>query len=247
MPELSVVIPCYNSAASITRSVAELRSYLATLRRSSEIVLVDDGSGDGTRAVLDGLADEQTQVVALPENRGKGAAVASGMERARGRCRVFTDADLPYALGGIEACCVGVLDEGRPAVFGNRLLAGSDASAQPRLRRAAGGAVRVVAGSIVGRRDVDTQCGLKAFAGPVADALFPAVRTEGFLFDVEVVLRLCRAGIPLAFVPVELRAQDESTVGFLKTGPETLLELWRLWRMSQAPLDLEALEASVTS
>lgn len=241
-----MVVPCFNCAASVSRSVEELRGYLGTLGRSWEVVLVDDGSTDDTASVLSELADERTHVVTLAVNRGKGAAVAAGMRRARGECRVFTDSDLPYELDGLTECVVGVLDRRQPAVFGNRLLEASDASAQPRLRRWIGRLVRAVAGSIVGRHDVDTQCGLKAFSGPVANALFPMLRTEGFLFDVEVVLLLSKARIPISFVPVRLTAQDGSTVGFLQTGPETVRALWRLYRMSRAPMDMRVLEASTS-
>lgn len=245
MPELSVVVPCYNCAGSVRSSVEKLRRYLGTLGRSWEIILVDDGSKDETATVLAELADERTHVVALETNRGKGAAVAAGMRRARGGCRVFTDSDLPYVLDGIGACVTGVLDEGRPTVFGNRMLAESDASAQPRLRRWIGRVVLGVASAILRRYDVDTQCGLKAFSGPLADVLFPMLRTEGFLFDVEVVLLLSRAGVPLSFVPVQLRAQEGSTIGFFHTGPETIRALWSLRRMSEEAMDLKALESAV--
>lgn len=247
MPQLSVIVPCYNCAASIAGSVAELSGYLGTIGRSWEIVLVNDGSSDATAAALDGLANASTRVVTLPANRGKGAAISAGMASARGDCRLFTDADLPYELSAIEACAAAILDEGRPIVFGNRLLPGSDATAQPLTRRLIGRTIRVVTTSIVGRRDVDTQCGLKAFSGAVADTLFPMLQIDGFLFDVEVALLLVRAGVPLFFVPVSLKPQESSTVAFLKTGRETVLDLWRLHRMSRAPLDSGAIEAAIAA
>lgn len=239
MPELSVVIPCYDCGSHVARSVAALRQHLEARDRSWEIVLVDDGSTDDTAEVLRSLADG-VRIVAcsLPRNRGKGGAVAEGMAMARGACRVFTDVDLPYRLDAIDRCADRILLEGHPAVFGNRLLPESDASAQPLLRRLAGGAVRVVMGRILGRSDVDTQCGLKAFSGPLAEALFPALRIEGFLFDAEAALLLTRAGVPISFVPVELRRSGASTIGFARTGLKTLREAWRLGRIGRDLPDL---------
>lgn len=252
MPELSVVIPCYDCGAHVARSVAALREHLETGGRSWEIVLVDDGSTDDTAAVLRSLADG-VRVLArsFPRNRGKGGAVAEGMAMARGACRVFTDVDLPYRLDAIDRCADRVLLEGHPAVFGNRLLAESDASAQPLVRRVVGGAVRAAMGRLLGRADVDTQCGLKGFSGPLADALFPALRIDGFLFDAEATLLLTRAGVPISFVPVELRRSGASTIGFARTGLKTLREWWRLGRIRHDLPDLAgvgaagALEATV--
>ena len=244
MPELSVVIPCYNGGALIERSVDELSQHLASGGRSWEIVLVDDGSTDGTGEIMDRIADDPAIVaVRLPANRGKGHAVAEGMAVARGACRVFTDVDLPYRLDAIDRCAEQVLDRGAHAVFGNRLLADSESSAQPRLRRWAGRVVRWAMGSILGRTDVDTQCGLKAFSGELAEVLFPMLQIEGFLFDAEATLLLTRAGLPISFVPVELRGHTASTVGFLKTGISTVREAWSIGRIGRQRLDLTGLRA----
>jgi len=245
VPELSVVLPCYNCAAQVDRSISDLSAHLDARGGSWEIVLVDDGSTDGTGDVLRDRADETRVVVrSLPENQGKGRAVAEGMKQARGACRVFTDADLPYRLDAIDRCADEILRRGRPAVFGNRLLTTSDASAQPPLRRWAGRIVRTAMGTLLGRRDVDTQCGLKAFSGPLADALFPMLQIDGFLFDAEATLLLTRAGVPISFVPVELGTQSSSTVHFARTGLMTLREAWRIRRIRGERPDLSRLEAA---
>lgn len=229
-PELSIVVPCYRCAPTIGASVERLSAYLPSVTRDWEILLVDDGSGDGTADALEALADgAHVRAMSLDANRGKGAAVAAGMTAAQGRCRIFTDADLPYRLVTIERCMERVL-AGHPAVFGNRRLPASDESAQTLGRRTASVVVRGLVGVLLGRHDVDTQCGLKAFSGPLADSLFPLLRVEGFLFDVELTLLLTRAGVELDFIPVTLAGSDVSSVRLLRTGVHTLRESWQLWR-----------------
>jgi len=245
VPDISIVIPCHDAVTMVRRSVATLTDYLGGLGQSWEIILVDDGSTDGTGAVLDGLADgERIRVVHLPENRGKGRAVAKGMLAARGRYRIFTDVDLPYRLDSIPEC-VARMCAGAPAVFGNRLLERSDAHVQSTLRRMAGRLVRVVAGMFLGRTDADTQCGFKGFVGPLAAVLFTFVHTDGFLFDVEIYELFARAEIPIQFVPVVLLNQGASSVHLVRTGLRTLGEASRIWRIRRRPAtELAALRAA---
>lgn len=244
VPELSVVVPCYRCAGTIADSVSLLTTYLEGLEPAWEVVLVDDGSPDGTGEVLDGLADgRRVRTLRLARNRGKGAAVTHGMRHARGRCRVFTDADLPYRVDSLGACFERVR-RGSHAAFGNRRIAGSDEHVQSLQRRLVSKAVRGAAGALLGRHDVDTQCGLKAFSGPLADALFPMLRVDGFLFDVELSLLLTRAGVRIDFVPVVLVNRDESSVRLIGTGARTLLEAWQVWRGRRRTVEeMRALEA----
>lgn len=244
MPDLSVVIPCYNCADSIARTISTVCRHLESRRESWELILVDDGSTDDTGLILRNHADGKRVIaVSLGMNRGKGRAVASGMVRASGSARVFTDADLPYELDAIDLCADRLL-AGRRAVFGNRLVDGSDASAQPLVRRWAGASVRSVLGTLLGRRDVDTQCGLKGFSGPLADALFPLIEIDGFLFDAEATLLLTRAGVPISFIPVTLKRQDSSTVHFARTGIDTIREVWALLGIRSRRRDLSAIRAA---
>ena len=229
-PELSVVVPCFDCADTVGASIEALTTYLDGTSLSWEVILVDDGSRDGTAEVLDAHADGmRVAAVHLPTNQGKGHAVSVGMLQARGDCRVFTDADLPYALTAIEPC-VAKVRAGSAAVFGNRLLSDSDSRVQPWIRKRVGKAVQVLVGALLDRRDVDTQCGFKGFAGPVAEIVFRNLRTKGFLFDVEVAHLLTRAGLDLAFVPVVLVNHDKSTVHLVPTGIRTLVEGWRIVR-----------------
>lgn len=245
--DLSVVVPCFQCRDTVAGTVDRLTAHLAELPLSWEVLLVDDGSTDGTGEVIRHRADG-TRIVAicLPHNRGKGAAVAAGMLQARGACRIFTDADLPYELDAIDRCAVRV-QAGSPAVFGNRLLDASDALDRSRLRKALGRAVRTVVGTFLGRNDVDTQCGFKGFAGPVADVLFAELRTDGFLFDVELTVILVRAGVELEFVPVKLVNQGASTVHLIPTALRSIREALGILRLrGDADGRVEALQRTIS-
>jgi glycosyltransferase involved in cell wall biosynthesis len=214
----------------VAESIARLTRYLDGLGARWELVMVDDGSRDGTGDVIDAHADGVRVIaVRLPANRGKGRAVSAGMLRARGACRIFTDADLPYRLGAIELCAE-LVRGGSLAAFGNRRLNGSDSSAQPWVRRAIGRVVQSLVGLLLGRSDVDTQCGFKGFAGPAADVLFADLRIDGFLFDVEISQLLVRAGVRIDFIPVVLLNRGATTVRLLPTALRSLSEGWRIFK-----------------
>lgn len=244
MPDLSVVIPCYNSEEWIAQTISTVCRHLDERSGSWELILVDDGSTDDTGLILSNHADGVRIIaVSLERNRGKGRAVATGMARATGAARIFTDADLPYELDAIDRCADRLL-AGRRAVFGNRLIDGSDGSAQSLLRRWAGAWVRSAMGTLLGRRDVDTQCGLKGFSGPLADALFPMIEIDGFLFDAEATLLLTRAGVPISFISVTLNDRDTSTIHFVRTGINTVREAWTLLRIRSKRRDLSSMRAA---
>ncbi len=242
--ELSLILPCYNAASLLEGSVSALMAYLEGLGVGWEIVLVDDGSTDGTPAVLARLAGPRVRTLRLEPNRGKGRAVREGMLAAAGRARLFTDADLPYRLDSIAAC-LDQIQAGRDAVFGSRLLAGSTIEADlPLLRRLASGLFRLAAGTIIGRYDLDTQCGFKGFSGPLADRLFPLLTIDRFAFDVELCLLLAEAGVPIGLIPVQLVNQELTTVTFVSAGLQTAVELGRIGlRRLRRGYDLHTLHA----
>lgn len=239
--QLSIILPCYNAASLLERSLGSLSRYLDERGCEAEVLIVNDGSDDESAALLDTAASPRLRVIHLPQNRGKGYAVRIGMREARGAVRVFTDIDLPYSLDNLSAV-IAAVEAGHPAVFGNRLLPASQHAARVSLlRRAGSAAFGLFAAQVVGSRGkVDTQCGLKGFSGPLAEALFPLLRQDRFGFDVEIFMLLNRAGVPLELVPVTLVNQDISTVN-LGTGLRTFQEIGALWLQRQQDYDLSAL------
>jgi dolichyl-phosphate beta-glucosyltransferase len=244
---LSVVIPAYREVSMIASTVERVRRELdAVAPEGLEVVVVDDGSGDGTAAAAR-LAGADL-VVELAANRGKGAAVRAGMLAASGRVRAFTDADLSYApaqvLGLLEA-----VEQGADVVVGNRYHERSTTLVEAgRLRQVGGRAINLATRTVLADRHADTQCGLKAFRGDVAEVLFRHGRIDGFAFDVEVIHLVERYRLRLVEVPVEVANSDTSTVHVARDALRLLVDLVRIRRAGAAgAYDVDAAERSALS
>lgn len=228
---LSVVVPVFRGAAQVPSAVERLVAGLEGHVPDFEIVLVDDGSGDGTSDALRAAAasDPRVRSVHLPANRGKGAAVAAGMAAARGRVRAFTDTDVPFGtapiVGMYEAIRSGRVDV---AVGDRRLPESQYYSTVPLARRLASHAFMAIVRLLAPCDALDTQCGLKAFDGEVASRLFPLVREQRFAFDAEV-LYLCRKfGLRVARQPVSLVHCGPSSVSITRVAIPMLVAVSKL-------------------
>ena len=227
---LSVVVPAYREADGIASAVARIRSELHDIERNGglEVVVVDDGSGDGTAAAARSAGADL--VVELPANQGKGAAVRAGMLAASGGTRAFTDADLSYAPAQIARLAARV-EAGWDVVVGNRYHEGSTTLvAAGTLRQVGGRAINLATRVVLVGRHADTQCGLKAFRGDVADVLFSQSRIDGFAFDVEIIHLVERYGLSLTEVEVEVTNFDRSTVHVARDALALLGDLVRIRR-----------------
>ena len=229
-PRLSVVVPAYHEGPSIAAAVGRIRDELAPLaeRGGLEIVVVDDGSGDGTAEAARGAGADR--VIELPVNRGKGAAVRAGVLAAAGRTIAFTDADLSYAPAQIEGLARAV-EEGWDVVVGNRYHEGSTTIVEAGLLRRIGGrAINLATRAVLSTTRSDTQCGLKAFEHDAAKVLFGRSRIDGFAFDVEILHLAERYDLAILEVPVEVANSDRSTVHVARDAVRLLVDLARIRR-----------------
>lgn len=226
---LSLVLPSFKSADVIERRVPDLMRYLDRLGLAYEIVVVDDGSDDGgrTAAVAEKLG---ARCVALPKNRGKGAAVRAGMLAARGAYRIFTDADVPYGHEIIEKMLWYLDVKEFHVVAGDRTLDGSSYYAKVSALRNA--ASHLYSG-FVGRFTVggwyDTQCGIKGFRAAVAEDLFGVARIDRFAFDVELFYVALKRNYDIKRVPVTLECNDTSSVNVLSDGLVMVRDVGTIW------------------
>jgi glycosyltransferase involved in cell wall biosynthesis len=228
-PPVSLVIPVFNGRGFILDSLALARDHLGRHFDSFELVVVDDGSTDGTGAVVDGLDDDLVRLLTLPRNRGKFAALRAGMAAARGACRIFTDADLPYDLEALPYIVSLVNRRGYHLVVGDRTLADSDCHLDlPLPRRIATSWFRFVVRVLVTGGLHDTQCGLKGVRGDVAVALFPLLSCDGFAGDVELLYVALKYNLEIRRIPVRLRREAPSTVRLLSNAPAMLRSIARL-------------------
>jgi glycosyltransferase involved in cell wall biosynthesis len=199
---LSVIIPSYNEAATLGKVVANVRALHGPL----EIIVVDDGSTDGTREVLAGLAGPDLTLVLLPENRGKGAALRAGIERATGEVVAIQDADLELEPAALLALAAPVFAGGADAVFGSRFLGRKPEGSL--LCRLGNRLATLVANQLFHARWSDLACGQKAIATELLRSL--ALTSRGFEVEAEIAARLAMAGARIGELPVPYTPRDRA-------------------------------------
>ncbi len=232
-PALSVVIPCYNEEQRLPRTLEQVERYLDGRHASYELILVDDGSVDGTRRVMDAAAERNRSVrlEALPHNRGKGRALAVGVDSARGRQILLTDADLSTPIEELDKLQA-ALRNGAGIAIASRALRGSRVEvSQPLYRVIMGKAFNLIVQAVLLPGIWDTQCGFKLFRGDVAHLVFAGLVTDGFGFDPEVLYRARRQGVKIVEVPVVWRNSAPTKVSALRSSLDMLKHvLWIRFR-----------------
>jgi dolichyl-phosphate beta-glucosyltransferase len=217
---LSVVVPCFNEEQRLPRTIEQIERYLDGKHLDHELILVDDGSADGTRQVMDAAAlrHGSVRVEALPHNRGKGRALAVGVEAAKGDEILLTDADLSTPIEELDKLQA-ALDGGAGVAIGSRALRASRVEvSQPIYRVLMGKAFNLIVQVVLLPGIWDTQCGFKLFRADVAKKVFARLSTDGFGFDPEVLYRARKQGVRIAEVPVVWRNSAETKVNPLRSS-----------------------------
>ena len=224
-------MPAFGEERRIGATLGSLRETLGPLG-PLELIVVDDGSFDATgERATDAGAD---QVIRLPVNRGKGAAVRTGVLAATGSAVVFTDADLSYPPSQVGRLLVDI-EAGWDVVVGNRHHADTRTLVGGGLLRDASGLVfNRVTRLILDRSYGDTQCGLKGFHADAAALLFAKAEIDSFAFDVEILWLAGHLGLSVHEVPVELDSAEGSTVRLTNDALTMLRDLNRLRRRAAA-------------
>jgi glycosyltransferase involved in cell wall biosynthesis len=203
---LSIVIPAYNEERRLAATLERINTYLAGAGwKFSEIVVVDDGSRDGTVALVENFAARApcVRLVRNPGNRGKGYSVRHGMLEAKGEWALFTDADLSSPIEELEKLWSKAQETHAEVAIGSRALDRSLVGThQPLLREYAGRAFNLAVRVITGLPFWDTQCGFKLFETRAAREIFRRQQLERFGFDVEVLFIARKLGYSAIEVPV---------------------------------------------
>jgi Glycosyltransferases involved in cell wall biogenesis len=247
---LSVVLPAYNEAARIGPAPDELFGYLrrrgarardgapgaTELPENIEVLVVDDGSDDGTAALVVARPEAGTspvegvtlRVLSVPHG-GKGAAVRAGMLAATGDVVIFADADMATPPDQLPIVLLALADH--DVALGSRIqLDGSDMRAsQPSYRRLLGKAFHLLASVWVVGPVQDTQCGFKGFTRAAAHDLFAQQQVTSIVFDVEVIYLARRHGYRMAIVPIRWSDRHGSR---MRTRPRLAMRVaWDLFRI----------------
>ena len=225
---MSIVVPAFNEAERIPRLLSELDRHVDP--ETSEVIVVDDGSGDDTTAVAQrSLARfPHGRVETLPTNVGKGGALRHGVARARGELVLFMDADMATDLACIDALLEGLRDA--DIAIGSRAVAGSHVAEADLHRRLMGGAFNKLTRTLTSIDVADSQCGFKAFRGDVARLLFHMSTENGFALDVEILELAARLGLRTVEVPVRWNAVAGSKVRPVRDSARMALAVARITR-----------------
>jgi dolichyl-phosphate beta-glucosyltransferase len=244
-PSLSLVIPAYNEAARLGRTLAAVFDYLARQPYRAELIVVDDGSTDGTAAVAErAFADAgrtEARAFRVEPNRGKGYAVRTGLLAARAPVALFTDADLSTPITETPKL-VAPIREGRyDIVFGSRALDRKLIGVhQPWRREQSGKVFNLAVRLATGLPFYDTQCGFKAFRMDVCRPVVEGSQIDRFGFDVELLYVAHVAGLRLKERAVRWDDVAGSKVT-LRNGVEGFLELRELRKQARRGIYDEAI------
>jgi glycosyltransferase involved in cell wall biosynthesis len=232
---LSIVIPAYNEQKRIGRSLDAILTFLKTQTYRAEIIVVDDGSSDGTAArVAERIpqfhkAGHELRVLTNDPNRGKGYSVKRGLTEARGEIVLFTDADLSSPITEAPKLIDPISGDSADVAFGSRALNRELIGVRQPIFRDFGGRVfNFFMKTITGLRYKDTQCGFKAFRRELSLAVFKLQSIERFGFDPEVLYIARKRGLRLLEVPVVWNDSEGSTVNYASDSIKMFVDLLRI-------------------
>jgi glycosyltransferase involved in cell wall biosynthesis len=239
-PLVSIIVPAYNEAVRLRRSLRTILEYLNRYG-NSELILVDDGSTDHTTAVaeqsLRHSGSVSTRLISYSKNRGKGYAVRTGLLAARAPIALFTDADLSTPITEVPKLVDPIARGDCDFAFGSRALDRSLIGVhQPWTREMGGRVFNLVVRLATGLPFWDTQCGFKAFRMSVCRPLAAAATVERFGFDVELLYIAHRAGLRLREIPVRWDHCDGSKVCVQRDAARMIGEIQTVRRQAAVGL-----------
>lgn len=227
--DVSLVIPAYNESAILPDTLRAVSSKLAELTDEYEVLVVDDGSTDGTAPAVERCGDPHVRLERYSPNQGKGRAVRVGMLSAQGEVVLCTDADLAYGVEVFAAILERFSTGGADLVIGSRRMDPDGYKSYPPLRLLAskcfGLLVRLVSGL-----PYDTQCGIKGYRRAAARAIYSRCTVDGFSFDFEVLMRADKLGLKVEQIPVSVVNFRESKVNLLRDSCRMFRDLFRIRR-----------------
>ena len=222
------MIPAYNEERRLPSTLDTVLAWLnASAFPDAEVLVVDDGSGDGTAALIEArsAADPRVRLLRNPGNRGKGYAVRHGMSEARGGWILFSDADLSAPIEELPKLLGAAQEKNAAVAIGSRALDRSLIGVhQSRWRELSGIVFNLLMRVLTGLPFADTQCGFKLYRRDAARQVFERQRLDGFGFDVEDLFIACRLGLVAIEVPVKWNNVEGTKVG-LTQGLRSFLDL----------------------
>lgn len=234
--QLSIVVPAFNEAARIGPTLDRLLAFAETLPGGAEILVVDDGSSDGTSHLAHQPQYRAIRWLRLERNQGKGAALRSGVRASRGAEVLLCDADLSTPIEEYARLRPHLASAG--LVLGSRGLADSKITRrQPIYRELMGRLFNLLVRLVAVGGIRDTQCGFKLLRGDLARSLFADMQIDRFAFDVELVWLARRRGATVREVGVAWHDSPASSVHALRDSARMLADVLKIrWRHRGEPV-----------
>lgn len=226
-PELSIVIPAFNEELRLPATLERIAAYLQGSRRAVEVLVVDDGSKDRTAAVAESFCCKIHTLRVVPNgmNRGKGYSVRHGVQEARGRIVLFTDADLSAPIEEADRL-VDALQNFDVAIGSRALNRGLISVRESRFREFAGIIFNRIVRVVLWLPFVDTQCGFKAFVRERCQIIFEQQTIERFGFDPELLYLARHHGLRAVEIPVRWGHSPATKVNMLRDSLQMFLDVF---------------------
>lgn len=225
--KISLIIPAYNESKIIESTINTALLFLKSSFSEYELIVVDDGSTDDTKKIIESISNPYFRYVSHNPNKGKGSSVRDGIMASSGDVVVYTDADLAYGMEVIEELVQKMNCENADIAIGSRKLHPDGYKNYPLPRLLASRIFSLLTGLIAGF-NYDTQCGLKAFSSTAAKEIFSRCEINGFAFDFEVIMYAVGLSLQVTQLPVIVKNHRESKVTVISDSIKMFRDLIRI-------------------
>ncbi|GAB1471427.1 glycosyltransferase family 2 protein [Chloroflexota bacterium] len=227
-PFLSIIIPAYNEAGRLPRTLEQVFSFLHTQEYSSEVIVVENGSSDGTLEIANSFVKDYSNLIVVHEShKGKGNAVRRGMLTARGEYRFICDADLSMPIEELTKFLPPIMADFDIAI-GSREAPGAIRYNEPPYRHLGGRAINLAIRAFILPGLNDTQCGFKCFRAETTETIFRQQTLTGWAFDIELLYLARRKKLRIREVPIRWYFDPDSKVSALRDALRMIADIFRI-------------------
>ena len=227
--QLSIIVPSFNEEVRLPASLQLIAAYVSSANRSTEVLVVDDGSKDRTAEVAASFADRipNLRVLRNGENRGKGYSVRHGMQEARGEYVLFTDADLSAPIEEADKL-LSALQQFDIAIGSRALNRDLIDVHESHFREFAGIIFNRIVRIVLWLPFVDTQCGFKAFRRERCRIIFEQQRIERFGFDPELLYLARHHGLKATEIPVRWSHSPATKINMMRDSIQMFIDVFTI-------------------
>lgn len=232
-PKISIIIPVYNDATHIGKSIDALENFLNSENINAEIIIVNDGGKDATAKIVEDRIQKYPRVHFINRNvnKGKGYSVREGVKASFGDFIIFTDADLPYGTRYFKTI-IEFLKSGADLVIANRNLIFNVKTSTSNIgaaRRFTHWGFAFLVRRLLNLEFSDTQAGLKGIKREAAFKILPKLKMDRYAFDLELLVEVQKAGLKIQEIPVVLENAGQSNIKIARDSFRMFIDIIKIW------------------